>query len=46
MVDSVFGNLDKEATKEAFKEYLKEWKKYKLKAMQNFPGVKLSLIHI
>lgn len=40
MVDSVFGNLDKEATKEAFKEYLKEWKKYKLKAMQNFPGVK------
>ncbi|WP_418292590.1 hypothetical protein [Limosilactobacillus vaginalis] len=40
MVDSVFGNLDKEATKEAFKEYLKEWKKYKLKAMQRFPGLK------
>jgi hypothetical protein len=40
VVDSVFGNLDKEATKEAFKKYLKEWKKYKLKAMQNFPGVK------
>ena len=40
MVDSVFGNLDKEATKEAFKEYLREWKKYKLKAMQRFPGLK------
>ena len=39
MVDSVFGNLDKEATKEAFKEYLREWKKYKLKAMQRFPGL-------
>lgn len=40
MIDSVFGNLDKEATKEAFKEYLKEWKNYKLKAMQRFPGLK------
>lgn len=40
MVDSVFGNLDKEATKEAFKEYLREWKKYKLKAMQRLPGLK------
>lgn len=39
MVDSVFGNLDKEATKEAFKEYLKEWKKWKLKALQRFPTV-------
>ena len=39
MVDSVFGNLDKEATKEAFKEYLREWKKYKLKAMQRFPSL-------
>ena len=39
MVDSVFGNLDKEATKEAFKEYLQDWKKWKLKALQRFPSV-------
>lgn len=39
MVDSVFGNLDKEATKEAFKKYLQDWKKWKLKALQRFPSV-------
>lgn len=39
MVDSVFGNLDKEATKETFKKYLQDWKKWKLKALQRFPSV-------
>lgn len=39
MVDSVFGNLDREATKEAFKKYLKDYKKWKLKALQRFPSV-------
>lgn len=40
MIDSVFSNLDREATTEAFKQYLKEWKKWKLKALQRFPGVR------
>lgn len=39
MVDSVFGNLDREATIKAFKGYLRDWKKWKLKALQRFPGV-------
>ncbi|WP_148444731.1 hypothetical protein [Limosilactobacillus vaginalis] len=40
MVDSVFGNLDNEATKAAFKKYLQDWKKWKLKSLQRFPGLK------
>ena len=40
MIDNVFGNLDHGKTVEAMKEYLKEWKKWKLKALQRFPGVK------
>lgn len=39
MVDSVFGNLDREATVAAMREYLKEWKAWKIKSLQTTPTV-------
>lgn len=39
MVDSVFGNLDRQATVKAFERYLREWENWKLKSMRNFPTI-------